>query len=49
MIVIMRINCYVCPLDDALGIHKYERIGEHIRVKLMIEATGYPMSKVLRL
>ena len=45
MIVIMRINCYVCPLDDALGIHKYERIGEYIRVKLMTEATEVSYAK----
>ena len=41
-----RSGCYVCPLDDVLGIRKYERIGDNISAKLVTEAaeTSYARS-----
>lgn len=32
-------GCYACPLDNMLGIRKYERIGDNLSVKLVTEAT----------
>ena len=31
-------GCYVCPLDDVLGIRKYDRIGDNISAELVTEA-----------
>ncbi|MCI5689183.1 MAG: ISLre2 family transposase [Emergencia sp.] len=42
-------GCYACPLDDALGIAKYERIGGSISAKLVTEATEVSYAKSARI
>ena len=42
-------GCYVCPLDDVLGIRKYDRIGDNISAELVMEAAETSHAEVHRL